>query len=352
MQRLAFLITAMVSFASLTLWASVSASENAASIQMEDERIVSVGWSSILPSPVPSHETGSAEMVFVAGGTFRMGNTLEDGCFNEKPVHHVTLSGFWMGKYEVTYPLWVRVCEWANVNGYEFENEGQGGYVSFFATRTSRFDNADEGVSKTAGVIRPPFKEQPVVRINWYDMVKWCNAYSQMNGREPCYYIDRSFRTLYKAGRIDLENNLVNWSANGYRLPTEAEWEYAAKGGSSGVISPYKYSGSDEIDGFAWYYQNSGKATHPVGTRRPNQLGIYDMNGNVWEWCWDWYGLYTAEAQQAPSGPQSGLFRVLRGGCCTTSPVDLRSVVRSYVGGGVPGRHLDNNGFRVVRGSR
>lgn len=236
-----------------------------------------------------AHETGSAAMVFVPGGTFRMGNVraANEGSDSERPVHQVTLSPYWIGKYEVTYPLWVRVRDWAKANGYEFENEGQEGYGRT-ANTTPQANSVDEDAVADAAASKPAFSEQPVVMINWYDMVKWCNAYSQMQGLTPCYYTGSAFRTVYKTGRKDLTTRLVNWTANGYRLPTEAEWEYAAKGGAAGTANPFKFAGGDNPDEVAWYDKNSGNATHWVGTKRSNQLGIHDMSGNVWEWCFDW----------------------------------------------------------------
>ena len=115
-----------------------------------------------------------------------------------------------------------------------------------------------------------------------------------------------------------------------FRLPTEAEWEYAARGGNQS--SHYKYSGSDNIDDVAWYYDNSGSSTHAVGTKSPNELGIYDMSGNVWEWCSDWYGGYSAGAQTNPQGPSSGSNRVLRGGSWSYSAWNCRVSIRNYYG--------------------
>ncbi|MDR0895751.1 MAG: formylglycine-generating enzyme family protein [Prevotellaceae bacterium] len=128
-----------------------------------------------------------------------------------------------------------------------------------------------------------------------------------------------------------------------YRLPTEAEWEYASRGGNRS--NGYIYSGSNNIDSVAWYDNNSGSSTHPVGQKSPNELGIYDMSGNVWEWCSDWYGSYPISAQTNPTGPSSGSGRVLRGGSCYDAAESCRSAYRND---SVPGGRGNGSGFRVV----
>ena len=130
-----------------------------------------------------------------------------------------------------------------------------------------------------------------------------------------------------------------------YRLPTEAEWEYAARGGQSGLNDNFEYAGSNNIDEVAWYYENSGSKTHPVGLKKPNQLGLYDMSGNVWEWCNDWYGDYLAGAKTNPTGPEKGVYRVLRGGSWFFYVNHCRSGIRNWDNGG--SRHY-NYGFRVA----
>ncbi|HEX37418.1 MAG TPA: formylglycine-generating enzyme family protein, partial [Candidatus Cloacimonetes bacterium] len=145
-----------------------------------------------------------------------------------------------------------------------------------------------------------------VEKVSWYDAVEFCNKKSRKEGLTPCYS---------GSGK----NITCNFNANGYRLPTEAEWEYAARGGhlangSNLRNGGYTYSGSDNIDDVAWYSDNSGRKTHPVGQKQPNELGLYDMSGNVWEWCWDWKGSYSSSSQTNPRGASSGSTRVLRGG--------------------------------------
>ncbi len=207
------------------------------------------------------------KMVFVEGGTFQMGDTWGDGGSDEKPVHTVTVDSFYIGKYEVTQPE----------------------YLLIMKNNPSHFTGGGD------------FFPHPVEQVSWYDAVNFCNQLSIHEGLEPCYTIKDTDVTC-------------DFTKNGYRLPTEAEWEYAARGGNQS--QGYKYSGSNNPDDVAWYSDNSGNQTHEVGTKQPNELGIYDMTGNVWEWCWDWYDseYYSSSPQDNPKGPDSGTRRVLRGG--------------------------------------
>lgn len=241
-------------------------------------------------------------MIFVEGGSFMMGSN--DGESNEKPVHQVKVSSFLIGKYEVTQK------EWAEVMGSNPSNW--------------KGDNL------------------PVEQVSWYQAVDYCNKRSRKEGLQPCYSISgNTSPSSWSQGTI-----VCDWSATGYRLPTEAEWEYAARGGN--LSKGYKYSGSNDIGSVAWYGSNSGSKTQIVGTKQPNELGIHDMSGNVWEWCWDWYdsGYYGKSQSSDPIGAGSGSFRVLRGGCW------------DYYGGGcrvadrnrsIPGSSYNCYGFRVSR---
>ena len=132
--------------------------------------------------------------------------------------------------------------------------------------------------------------------------------------------------------------------SNGYRLPTEAEWEYAARGGNKS--KGFTYAGSNNIDEVAWYYRNSINKTQPIGTKEANELGLYDMTGNIWEWCWDWFGSYSSDAKTNPCGPDSGSNRVSRGGCWINYPKYCRS---AYRGGNNPDYSNNLSGFRVAR---
>ncbi len=234
----------------------------------------------------------SGDMIYVEGGIFMMGSNNGDG--DEKPVHQVTVSSFYISKCEVT----------------------QKEYREVMGKNPSKFKGDD----------------LPVEQISWFDAVEFCNKKSRSDGLTPCY-------------RISGEDVACDFSANGYRLPTEAEWEYAARGGNQS--RGYKYSGSDKLDEVGWYWDNSGEKTHFVGTKKPNELGIYDMSGNVWEWCWDWYGAYTSSLAADPRGAHSGEYRVLRGGSWSNSIAYFTRCVFRY--SYIPLYRSSIIGFRCVR---
>jgi formylglycine-generating enzyme required for sulfatase activity len=249
-------------------------------------------------------------MVRVPSGSFQMGDTASSGRDNERPVHTVTLSAFYIGKYEVTQAL----------------------YKSIMRDNPSKFKGGN----------------LPVEQVSWYDAIEFCNKLSEMEGLTPYYTINKTDGSdVNNTSSYDKLKWLVtrNTSANGYRLPTEAEWEYVAKGGN-GSPGNYMYSGSNNIDSVAWYDGNSGSTSHAVGTKAPNDLGIYDMSGNVWEWCWDWYGNYSSGTQTDPTGMSSGSFRVLRGGSWGHSAQFARFTYRDI---GNPSYQYYNLGFRLVR---
>jgi formylglycine-generating enzyme required for sulfatase activity len=212
------------------------------------------------------------------------------GSGDQQPIHQVTLSPFFMGKYEVTQKEWIAVM----------------------GSNPSRF-KGDE--------------QLPVESVSWNDAVSFCNKLSAMRGLSPCYTI---------SGR----DVVCDFSKNGYRLPTEAEWEFAARGGSGGGTGPF--SGGSDANSVAWYRGNSKGKTHPVGQLHPNALGVFDMSGNVWEWCWDRYGAYPADSQTDPQGALRGFSRVARGGSWFDGDKDLRTTNRSNGGSG------PNYGFRLA----
>jgi sulfatase modifying factor 1 len=195
--------------------------------------------------------------IFVQGGTFQMGDTFGDGQEDEKPVHNVKLDSFYIGKYEVTVEEYRKF-----VNDTGKNTKG----CYYWAENKWELDpNRDYN--------NPGFNQgerNPVSCVSWKDAIEYCNWLSEKKGLAKAY---------------DSSGNIVNWKS--YRLPTEAEWEYAAKGGNKS--KGYKYSGSNNIKEVAWYRSNSSNKTHEVGTKASNELEIYDMTGNVWEWCSDWY---------------------------------------------------------------
>ncbi len=275
----------------------------------------------------------------VPGGTF----TQTDG--TESFSH--TISSFYMGKYQVTYELWYEVYQWAISNGYAFANAGREGH------------NGTDGAAPTAA------KYEPVTTINWRDGIVWCNAYSQMTGLTPVYCSDAGYTTPIKnstdgaygssinttAGSFD--NPYVNWTANGYRLPTEGEWEYTARYINGSSWTPYDYASGAAADYndetatglVAWYDVNSGNVTYDVGGKHANALGIYDMSGNVFEWCWDWYASYLGTSTNY-RGPASGSFRMARGGSYYSQAYRLQSGYRDAY---QPYFEDDRIGFRFAR---
>lgn len=248
-----------------------------------------------------------ASMALIPAGSFTMGDSL-DGDSAALPLHTVYVSAIYLDRYDVTKALWDTVYQWALTNGYSFDNGGE-----------------------SIGM------DHPEQMVNWYDSVKWCNARSEMAGMQPAYYTDAVLRVRYRSGQMA---PYVNWTT-GYRLPTEAEWEKAARGGLSGQRYPW----GNTINESQANYNNPDETTTPVNKYPPNGYGLYDMSGNMWQWCWDWYGSYANTSQMDPRGPATGSIRIHRGGGMVGSEYNLRTADRVA---GVPTFRDNYVGFRTV----
>ena len=237
------------------------------------------------------------EMVLVKGGTFTMGCTPEQGSDcedNEKPAHQVTLNDFYMGKYEVTQRQWREIMG----SGIREHRDNEDTKLPLYGLGDS----------------------YPMHYVSWHDAQDFIGRLNEKTGRN-------------------------------YRLPTEAEWEYAARGGNKS--RGYKYSGGNTLEEVAWYHENSGESggksnpvAHPVGTKKGNELGIYDMSGNVWEWVSDLYGDYSGNPQLNPEGPSTGWLNVLRGGSWLYNARPERVSLRGNNGSINRSGHI---GFRLAR---
>ena len=184
--------------------------------------------------------------------------------------------------------------------------------------------------------------DHPVESVSWYDAIIFCNALSDAYKLEPCYSVKGNTKLATIEDKSPLWNDLVcNFKGPGFRLPTEAEWEYAAQAGNA-----FLYSGSDNIDEVAWYGENSEISTHDVGKKKPNALGLFDMSGNVEEWCWDWFGPLPGGNNLAPTGPAKGSSKVKRGGCWLDDAVLCTTAARSST---PPTGKAGTLGFRICR---
>lgn len=320
LRRPALVAAAMAAIALLSLACAAPQAKSAAAEPITDDFLV--------PHAPPA-------MTLVKAGSFAMGDETGELWDGTRPVHEVTLSyDFLIGTYQVTFDEYDR-----------------------FTLATGRHALYDFGWGR---------ERRPVVNLTWWDMVDFCNWLSLREGLKPAYNADHEL--IDAAGRPTTDVKLVE----GYRLPTEAEWEYAASGGHAREPGArrFLFPGSDLIDEVAWYSGNTGdewvfkgsatmvdysmhgaalyegRSTQPVGLKKPNELGIYDLGGNVWEWCHDWYAEYDGSPKLDPVGAADGHVRVIRGGSWIFGANDCRTANRYWRGA------YDKNfriGFRIAR---
>jgi len=253
---------------------------------------------------MPMNEVYEYPMEFIPAGSFRMGDITGTGHRDETPVHEVLITrAFMMSRTQVTMKQ----------------------YRVVMGCNPSRFRGPD----------------MPVEQVSWYDAVKFCNELSRLEGLDPCYSGSGS-------------SMVCDFEAGGYRLPTEAEWEYACRAGTEtdfhtgNMTHPEDEPLDPALDRAGWYDGNSEGGTHPVGRKEANDFYLYDMHGNVWEWCWDWNAndYYASSPAEDPRGPVSGSSRVLRGGSWRDFARFCRSAYRNDF---LPDYRYYDYGFRVVR---
>ena len=327
------------------VWSNASVSTNYI-VQMAASLSGGTNWVNYVQLPVTNKVNTNLLVAFnppvgmalVPAGVFTIGDTLDGE--NDAATTNVTVSGFYIDQNLVTYNQWEAVYAYATSSGYGFEHAG---------------------VGKAAN--------HPVQSVDWYDVVKWSNARSQQTGLTPVYYTDTELTQVFTNGDVGT-TVYANWLANGYRLPTEAEWEKAARGGLIGQRFPWgnviteklaNYYGDTNVysydlgpDGYNSTFTNGvAPYTSPVGYFAPNDYGLCDMAGNVLEWCWDWYEQppYPAGSPYLggsdPRGPSTGSDHVLRGGLWSYYADYARCANRASVS---PNYEGDDVGFRCVRG--
>jgi formylglycine-generating enzyme required for sulfatase activity len=291
-----------------------------------------VDWNSQTSAQTRFRVKADDEFALIPAGSFQMGDAL-DG-LADAPVHTVNVSAFYIQKKGVTKGEWDAVRAWGLTHGYT---------------------DLAVGAGKAA--------DHPLQTVSWYDVVKWCNARSEQDGLTPCYYTDAAQTVVFKIGTNNIDSTMVKWTANGYRLPTEAEREKASRGGQAGLRFPwgdtishananFRNDGGESFQtGTIGYHPIWGTGaqphTSPAGSFPANAYGIFDMAGNAWEWCWDCYdnGYYAISPSTDPTGPSDST-RVIRGGAWSTPAYTCSAAYRIFVSPGHTGTSL---GFRPVR---
>lgn len=268
--------------------------------------------------PITLHSGFTFYMIKVPGGIFRMGDNEaygdeEDTYDHEKIINHVQMRSFWMAEFPTTQQFWLEVIGGENPSYFQ-------------------------------GVMRP------VEQVSWYHAAAFCNTLNVLRGYKPRYFVDKELRQPLSGEHTGLEKEIdvyIGAKTGGFRLPSEAEWEYAARS-SNRISQNQKYAGSNNLDEAGWYNENSHRQTQPVGLKMPNDLGLYDLNGNVWEWCEDqWHDTYEGAPLDGLAwiDQEAWVSRVIRGGdwnvdaqnCCLWCRGDPRPGYRDYA-----------IGFRIV----
>jgi formylglycine-generating enzyme required for sulfatase activity len=253
----------------------------------------------------PVHRSIPSGMVLIPGGTFQMGDVMGDKEQEDEKIHTVTLNSFYLAVKELTFEEYDRFC-----------------------VASQRELPPDEGWGRG---------QRPVIHVNWYDAIEYCNWRSQQEGLEEVYRIDKgnNNHSIQDGSKWSV---WLNSNANGYRLPTEAEWEYAARecgriirfGNGKDIANPKEINFDPPVTSLK--ESEYIGATLPTGSFKPNALGLFDMSGNVWEWCWDWYGDYPSSASINPLGSDNGNYRIIRGGAWYHDAIDARTVSRGKIG--------------------
>lgn len=293
-------------------------------------------------------------MVLIPAGSFQMGDSFSEGYPDELPAHTVTVSAFYMDRYEISNDEMVEVMQWAYDNAKIMVSASTVRNATGDQQELLDLDDYDCRITWSGsafGLKSAKGSGYPCAEVTWYGAAAFCNYRSEKEGLTPCY---------------DLSDWSCNWSANGYRLPTEAEWERAAHGGAAGHRFPWSDTGTIQharanyrrSSDFSYdtsptrghhpdYDNDPEPYTSPVGSFPPNGYGLYDMAGNVWEWCWDWYGsgYYSGSPGSDPRGPASGSYRVARGGSWENFAFRCRVAHRD---GSWPAYSLYSVGFRAV----